>query len=166
MVDAFDADDRFDNNLDSKLTVQGPLAGRRDVDGAAPSRRPRAATRRRSRSIATALSSCAPSTARTEDDRAGSRRGQLRARVQPVSARIRELRAESSLARPRRGDDGRSARSRSRRRCSIPPGDSVTFHQDLWPRFVGAAIVLFVLDLLVRRVRLFDRKFLPKVRPV
>jgi hypothetical protein len=40
----------------------------------------------------------------------------------------------------------------------------VTFHEDLWPRFVGAAIVLLVLDLLMRRVRLFDRKFLPKAR--
>jgi hypothetical protein len=34
----------------------------------------------------------------------------------------------------------------------------VTYHEDLWPRFVSAAIVLFVLDLLLRRVRLFDRK--------
>jgi hypothetical protein len=43
-----------------------------------------------------------------------------------------------------------------------PAGESVVSYQDLWPRFVGAAIVLLVLDLLVRRVRLFDRKFLPK----
>ena len=39
-----------------------------------------------------------------------------------------------------------------------PAGESVTYHEDLWPRFVSAAIVLFVLDLLLRRVRLFDRK--------
>jgi len=39
-----------------------------------------------------------------------------------------------------------------------PAGESVTYHEDLWPRFIGAAIVLFVLDLLLRRVRLFDRK--------
>jgi Ca-activated chloride channel family protein len=45
-----------------------------------------------------------------------------------------------------------------------PAGESVTFHEDLWPRFVGGAIFLLVLDLLVRRVRLFDRKFLPKAR--
>jgi hypothetical protein len=45
-----------------------------------------------------------------------------------------------------------------------PAGESVTFHEDLWPRFVGGAIVLLILDLLVRRVRLFDRKFLPKAR--
>ncbi len=39
-----------------------------------------------------------------------------------------------------------------------PGGESVTYHEDLWPRFVGAAVILFVLDLLLRRVRLFDRK--------
>jgi Ca-activated chloride channel homolog len=37
-------------------------------------------------------------------------------------------------------------------------GEAIRFHEDLWQRFVGAAIVLFLLDLLVRRVRLFDRK--------
>jgi hypothetical protein len=39
-----------------------------------------------------------------------------------------------------------------------PGGESVRYHEDLWPRFVGAAIALFLLDLLLRRVRLFDRK--------
>jgi hypothetical protein len=39
-----------------------------------------------------------------------------------------------------------------------PAGQSVSFHEDLWPRFIFAAIVVFLLDLLVRRVRMFDRK--------
>jgi hypothetical protein len=39
-----------------------------------------------------------------------------------------------------------------------PAGESIRFHEDLWPRFVAAAIVVFLLDLFVRRVRLFDRK--------
>jgi Mg-chelatase subunit ChlD len=39
-----------------------------------------------------------------------------------------------------------------------PAGESIRYHEDLWPRFVGVAIALFLLDLLVRRVRLFDRK--------
>ena len=39
-----------------------------------------------------------------------------------------------------------------------PAGEAMRYHEDLWPRFVGAAIALFLLDLLVRRVRLFDRK--------
>jgi hypothetical protein len=39
-----------------------------------------------------------------------------------------------------------------------PAGEKVTYHQDLWPRFIVAAIAVFLLDLLVRRVRMFDRK--------
>jgi Ca-activated chloride channel family protein len=34
-----------------------------------------------------------------------------------------------------------------------PAGEVVQYGEDLWPRFVAAAIVLFLLDLLVRRVR-------------
>jgi uncharacterized membrane protein len=37
-------------------------------------------------------------------------------------------------------------------------GESVKYHQDLWPRFVLAAVVVYLIDLFLRRVRLFDRK--------
>ena len=43
-----------------------------------------------------------------------------------------------------------------------PGGEKVTFHEELWRRFIYAAIVVFLLDLFVRRVRLFDRKFIPR----
>jgi hypothetical protein len=39
-----------------------------------------------------------------------------------------------------------------------PAGQTITYHQDLWSRFIAAAIGVFLLDLLIRRVRLFDRK--------
>jgi uncharacterized protein YegL len=39
-----------------------------------------------------------------------------------------------------------------------PAGERVAYHEDLWPRFIGAAIIVFLLDLVVRRVRMFDRK--------
>jgi hypothetical protein len=39
-----------------------------------------------------------------------------------------------------------------------PAGEVIRYHEDLWPRFVGVAIALFLLDLFVRRVRLMDRK--------
>lgn len=43
------------------------------------------------------------------------------------------------------------------------PGDErIIYHEELWSRFVLAAILLFLLDLLIRRVRLFDRKFVPR----
>jgi hypothetical protein len=43
-----------------------------------------------------------------------------------------------------------------------PQNEKIVFFKPLWSRFVLAAIVIFLLDLLVRRVRLFDRKFLPR----
>jgi Ca-activated chloride channel homolog len=46
-----------------------------------------------------------------------------------------------------------------------PAGEVIRYSEDLWPRFVGAAIALFLLDLLVRRVRLFDRKKTAKASP-
>jgi Ca-activated chloride channel homolog len=46
-----------------------------------------------------------------------------------------------------------------------PGGEVIRYNEDLWPRFVAAAIALFLLDLLVRRVRLFDRKRTAKVSP-
>jgi Ca-activated chloride channel family protein len=41
-------------------------------------------------------------------------------------------------------------------------GEKIVHYRELWPRFVLLAIAVFLLDLLVRRVRLFDRKFLPR----
>ena len=38
-------------------------------------------------------------------------------------------------------------------------GEKLTFHQELWPTMVAAALALFLLDLIFRRVRVFDRKF-------
>ncbi|NUP11526.1 MAG: VWA domain-containing protein [Polyangiaceae bacterium] len=45
-----------------------------------------------------------------------------------------------------------------------PNGEKITFHEDLWSNFIYVAIALMLLDLLVRRVRLFDRKFVAKTR--
>jgi Ca-activated chloride channel family protein len=46
-----------------------------------------------------------------------------------------------------------------------PAGEVIRYHEDLWPRFVAGSIVLFLLDLLVRRVRVFDRKRTTKTTP-
>jgi len=43
-----------------------------------------------------------------------------------------------------------------------PQGEKIVYFRPLWSRFVSAAIIVFLLDLLIRRVRLFDRKFLPR----
>jgi Mg-chelatase subunit ChlD len=39
-----------------------------------------------------------------------------------------------------------------------PAGETIRYHQDLWSRFIGLALGLYLLDLLIRRVRIFDRK--------
>jgi Ca-activated chloride channel family protein len=46
-----------------------------------------------------------------------------------------------------------------------PAGEVIRYHEDLWPRFVAGSIALFLLDLLVRRVRIFDRKRTTKTTP-
>ena len=40
-----------------------------------------------------------------------------------------------------------------------PAGEKVSYHQDLWTKFVELAIAVFLADMLMRRVRFFDRKF-------
>ena len=40
----------------------------------------------------------------------------------------------------------------------------IVYREPLWNRALIASIALFLLDLLVRRVRLFDRKFVAKKR--
>lgn len=45
-----------------------------------------------------------------------------------------------------------------------PRGEKILHHVELYARFVLAALFVFVLDLLVRRVRLFDRKSIARAR--
>jgi Ca-activated chloride channel family protein len=45
-----------------------------------------------------------------------------------------------------------------------PAQELVTYQQPLWPRFILVAFVAFLLDLLMRRIRLFDRHFLNRGR--
>ena len=163
VVDAFDADDRFDNNLESKLTVQGPLPGGASSTVAlrqtAPGRYEASFPLDRYGSFILR----AEHRRRTEDDRAvpvAVSYGHVSNPYPPEYASFEPNLAVLARAAETTG----GARDPEAKAAFDPAGDSVTFHQDLWPRFVGAAIVLLVLDLLVRRVRLFDRKFLPKTR--
>jgi Ca-activated chloride channel homolog len=38
-----------------------------------------------------------------------------------------------------------------------PSGETVRYHEDLWPKLVLAAVLVYLADLFLRRVRLFDR---------
>jgi Mg-chelatase subunit ChlD len=163
VVDAFDADDRFDNNLESKLTVQGPepSGGSRVVPlrQTAPGRY----------EASFALDRYGSFVLRAEHGRRSDD-----GRVVPIAVSYGHVSnpypPEYASFEPNVGVLARAADATGGTRDPEPAlvfnpgGERVTFHEDLWPRFVGAAIVLLVLDLLVRRVRLFDRKFLPKAR--
>ncbi|MBM4357250.1 MAG: VWA domain-containing protein [Deltaproteobacteria bacterium] len=158
-VDAFTADERFDNQLASALTVTGPLPG--NDKRVVPMRQ------------------TAPG--RYEASLPLERHGSflLRAehgREQPDGTRVpvASSRAHVSYPYPReyaafRVDDvvlERAALAGAGRFSPDamapifePEGEKLTYHEELWARAVMAAIVAFVLDLALRRVRLFDRGF-------
>lgn len=46
-----------------------------------------------------------------------------------------------------------------------PRGEHIRHHEELWPKLLFTALLLFVVDLLLRRVRLFDRKFRAPAHP-
>ncbi len=43
----------------------------------------------------------------------------------------------------------------------LPGSEQIAFHEEIWQSFVFLALACFLIDLLLRRVRLFDRKSLP-----
>jgi uncharacterized membrane protein len=164
VVDAFNADDRFDNDLDSKLTVQGPEPGGPSrvvpLRQTAPGRYEASFPLDRYGSFVLR----AEHARRSDDGKAvpvAVSYGHVSNPYPPEYAGF-----EPNLPLLGRAAEATGAtRDPEAKAVFDPSGERVTFHEDLWPRFVGAAIVLMVLDLLVRRVRLFDRKFLPKARP-
>src|SRR5262249_35201611 len=163
VVDAFNADDRFDNDLDSKLTVQGPAPGGSSrvvpLRQTAPGRYEASFDLDRFGSFVLR----AEHARRSEDGKAGPVAVSYGHVSNPYPQEYASFEANAGLL-------GRAAEAtggmRDPEAAAVfdPSGASVTFHEDLWPRFVGGAIVLLLLDLLVRRVRLFDRKFLPNPR--
>jgi Ca-activated chloride channel homolog len=161
VVDAFTVDERFENGLDSTLTVTGPQPGgdRRQIP----------------------LRQTAPG--RYEAEFVPSRYGSfvLRAEHRQVGSdgneqHVGESYGHVTLPYPREyasfePDVERLARAATTtggavdpkpRQLFDPGEEKIVYHEELWNRFVLASLLALLLDLLVRRVRLFDRKFLPK----
>ncbi|MEM9874411.1 MAG: VWA domain-containing protein [Myxococcota bacterium] len=158
-IDAFTADDRFDNQLVSKLTVVGPEPGGEtrtiEMQQIAPGRYE----------------------ARTDMVRFGS--FLLRAEhacvlddgsLQPIATSSGHVShpypREYASFEPDRVVLERAALATSGtfeptdlRVAFDPQGEEITYNEELWPRAIMAAVVVFLLDLLLRRVRLFDRGF-------
>jgi uncharacterized membrane protein len=164
VVDAFTADERFDNNLESKLIVTGPATAkgkgeRREV----------------------ALRRTAPGRYEADlrlDDYGSFLLRAEHARIAPDGSLQPFASSFGHVSNPYPREYGRfepdielQARAASAAGGSVDPdparvfdaqGEKIVYFRPLWSRFVLAAIVVFLLDLLIRRVRLFDRKFLPR----
>jgi len=160
-VDAFGTDERFENGLDSVLTLVGPMPSqdKRELPmkQTAPGRyetsflldkygsfllraeHRRAADDGKKTAVAVSYGHInnpyPPEFSRFEPDR-------------DTLARIAE--ATGGLVDP------------TPQQIFDPKDEKIEYHEALWPRLLFGAIALFLLDLLMRRVRIFDRKVLPK----
>ncbi len=157
VVDAVGADDEFMNDLTSTLHVEGPMGAAHDarLDEDVP------------------LSQTAPGRyeARFPLERYGS--FVLTAEHQRDGRTVAESHAQLSNPYPREymtfePDVALLERAASLTGGTVDPsverlfdaaGEHIEHHEELWPRLLFLALFLFVADLLLRRVRLFDRKF-------
>ncbi len=178
VVDAIGADDKFQNGLDGKLRIEGPL-------GSASSQQASASAGETS---TLPMRQTAPgryeadfpldrygsfllhaSLEKSVDDAQGHPRGVAVAESfgHVTNAYPREyLALEPDVATLTRVAEVTGGKLDADDKAVFDPaGESVSYHEDLWSRFVAAAIALYLLDLLVRRVRLFDRKHTVRAAP-
>ncbi|WP_437775576.1 VWA domain-containing protein [Sorangium sp. So ce1097] len=161
-VDAFGADDRFENNLTSRLSIIGPEPGGAtrvvDMRQTAPGRY----------ETALALDRYGSFLLRAEHLREGED-GSLRPVAvsyghvsNPYPREYASFEPELATLEKAAVSTGGGVDPNGVAAIFDPSGEKVTFHEELWPRFIYAAMAVFLLDLLVRRVRLFDRKFVAR----
>lgn len=162
-VDAFTLDERFDNDMESKLVVKGPepKGDRREVD----------------------MKQIAPGRyqARFRLDKYGSFLLQAKHYKRDKNDNLKQIAVsyghisnpypreyasfEPDVDRLERAALAGGGTLDPKPKAVFDPGkDKIVYHKQLHNRFILAAIVAFLLDLLIRRVRVFDRKFLPKRR--
>ncbi len=160
-IDAIGGDDRFQNGLDAKLTVQGPqpngetrkIAMRQTAPGRYESDFP--LERFGSFLLHASLEKS------VDDGKGGQKSVQVAESFGHVTNPYpREYLALApdlvTLSRTAMITGGRM--DPEAKAVFDPAGETVRYHQDLWSRFIGAALAVYLLDLLIRRVRIFDRK--------
>ncbi|EYF08980.1 VWA domain-containing protein [Chondromyces apiculatus] len=161
-VDAFGVDERFDNNLSSKLSIIGPEPGGEtrvvDMRQTAPGRY----------EVAVPLDRFGSFLLRAEHLREATDGSMKQAAVSyghvsnPYPREYASFEPDVPTLDKAAAATGGKVDPESVAAIFDPAGEKVTFHEELWSRFIYAAIVVFLLDLLVRRVRLFDRKFVAR----
>ncbi|MEM9073457.1 MAG: VWA domain-containing protein, partial [Myxococcota bacterium] len=165
VVDGIGADDQFLNGLDSTLRIDGPMGARAARDGEDDPQL------RRTRELPLRQTAPGRYEARFPMDSFGSfvitaqhrREGRLVAEsasqlANPYPAEYRTLEPDEVLL--------SAASEVTGGRIDPAPealfeadGETIRAHKELWPWLLYFALGLFVLDLLLRRVRLFDREF-------
>jgi Ca-activated chloride channel homolog len=161
-VDAFAADERFENNLTSKLSIIGPEPGGQtrvvDFRQTAPGRY----------EVDVPIEKYGSFLLRAEHTREAEGGAMKQIAVSfghvsnPYPKEYASFEPDVAVLEKAAIATGASVDPPSIAAVFDPSGEKVTYHEELWSRFIYAAIVVFLLDLFVRRVRLFDRKFLPK----
>jgi len=161
VVDAFTVDERFDNEIESKLYVIGPEPGgeRREY-----AMRQTAPGRYEADFQLDAYGSFLLRAEHLKGTKTGDARQVAVSHGHISNPYPREYASfEPDIERLRRAVLAGGGSIDPQPKSLWDPGnEKIVYYEDLWDRFILAAIVAFLLDLLVRRVRLFDRKFLPK----
>ncbi|MEQ8461204.1 MAG: VWA domain-containing protein [Sandaracinaceae bacterium] len=157
VVDAIGGDDDFLNGLDSTVHVEGPMgAARADrVDADHPLRQT-APGRYEARFPLEKFGSFVLTAEHRRDERpVAESTAQL---TNPYPREYMTLEPDVALLTRAAGLTGGTIEP-TVAALFDPDGEHIRHHEELWPRALFLALMLFVLDLLLRRVRLFDRKF-------
>ncbi len=161
VVDGIGADDRFLNGLDSTLRIEGPMGASPGAGATARRRtehplRQTAPGRYEARLPLPGYGSYVLSATHRRDGREVAESSAQLARPYPREYLTLEpdLGLLASASRVTGGEEDPATE-----RLFDPHGESIREHEELWPAVLGAALVLYLLDLLLRRVRLFDRGF-------
>jgi Ca-activated chloride channel homolog len=159
VVDAIGPDDQFMNDLDSKVTIEGPMGTRRaeaDTVSETHALRQTAPGRYEARFPLHRHGSFVLGAVHERDGRPVAESTARLAHPYPREYLTFEA-DEALLAGAARATGG--SRLDAPGRAFDAAGESVESREDLWPVLIFLALALFLLDLLLRRVRLFDRQF-------
>jgi uncharacterized membrane protein len=189
-VDAYGADDRFENNLTSRLYVMGPEPVREDTckssgDCGAAAYSECDPKDHRCRARPNELRQTAPGRYETTLplDKYGSfllraehlsedKDGQLRQVAvsyghvsNPYPREFASFEPDLETLEKAAAATGGLMDPNGVATVFDPAGEKVTFREDLWPKLIYGALAVFLLDLFVRRVRLFEHKVVPRGGP-
>jgi uncharacterized membrane protein len=166
VVDAIGGDDRFLDGLESALTLDGPMGAPRAREGAAPDPSARRSEEHRLRQTAPGryeawlplerYGAFVLTAVHRQEGRAIAESTARLANPYPLEYATRD--ADEDLMRRAATLTGGSAEP-TPAAVMATRGEKIRHHEDLWPKLLFVALALFLADLLLRRVRLFDRKF-------